>query len=183
MLPEEGLNAVRDFDGYVVMNVIECSLKNNVDGMSPCTLLTLHSVSFVRALKGGIAVVLSVLSELGDFFRTKDIDDAVCARMILIVEEVLTNIVVHGYGVQEEGIIEIYSDLLQESLWVTIVDYAPFYNPLVAPESNCAANLQDREPGGLGVHFLKKMADWVVYRRVLYKGSWTNQIDVGKKIK
>lgn len=82
----------------------------------------------------------------------------------LAVEEVITNVIVHGYK-GAPGDIDI-------SLWITgrraeikITDNAPPFDPLSLPEPELAGDVCERKIGGLGVFLVRQVMDDVRYRR------------------
>jgi len=46
-----------------------------------------------------------------------------------------------------------------------VSDDGPAFNPLQVPEPDVAATLEERRPGGLGVHLVRQLMDRVEYRR------------------
>jgi serine/threonine-protein kinase RsbW len=46
-----------------------------------------------------------------------------------------------------------------------VEDSAPPFNPLLAPEPDLTLPLDQRVPGGLGVHLVRKMMDHLAYQR------------------
>jgi anti-sigma regulatory factor (Ser/Thr protein kinase) len=49
---------------------------------------------------------------------------------------------------------------------VEIEDDGSAFNPLDIPVPNLATPLQDRDPGGLGIHLARSLMDGIHYRRV-----------------
>jgi anti-sigma regulatory factor (Ser/Thr protein kinase) len=89
-------------------------------------------------------------------------------RLILAVDEVMTNIIVHGY--EENGLkgdIGVRIDLDEEQLSVVLEDQAVAFNPLKASEpDDLDAPLEERDVGGLGVYLALRGVDRFVYERV-----------------
>ena len=61
----------------------------------------------------------------------------VLSRMELMLDELVTNIIVHGYR-HDHGRIELQAQVLGQALHVTLRDYAFAYDPLQAPEPDTA---------------------------------------------
>jgi anti-sigma regulatory factor (Ser/Thr protein kinase) len=96
----------------------------------------------------------------------------------LSVEEACTNVVEHGYQFQgDDKFIEVVCTA--EGIWFTIViiDEGPPYNPLMQPTPDPLTPLDEREGGGWGVAFIRKMMDQVDYA---YKDAH-NQLILSKK--
>jgi len=91
-------------------------------------------------------------------FSTDDILDTQLA-----VEEVITNIINHGYkNACGEIIISCRINLYQAE--VRIRDNAPRFDPLSLPEPELDGTIQDRKIGGLGVFLIRQVMDEIVYR-------------------
>lgn len=82
------------------------------------------------------------------------------------LDEVLSNTVRHGYAESNpERQIEIVFDLRGGVLEVTVVDDAAPFNPLEAAPPSLDGPLEERSPGGLGIHLVRKLMDEVRYER------------------
>jgi serine/threonine-protein kinase RsbW len=81
----------------------------------------------------------------------------------LAVEEAITNIIVHGYA-DTPGTIAICCRAGPDEVIVEISDTAPAFDPLRVPEPDTAADLEDREVGGLGIFLARKVTDAATYR-------------------
>lgn len=86
-----------------------------------------------------------------------------CAKMMLAVDEALTNIIRHGYEGREDGPIwlRLRPEQLNGSNGVRIVieDHAR----QVDPSAMRGRDLKDVRPGGLGVHIIREVMDEVTY--------------------
>lgn len=84
----------------------------------------------------------------------------------LVIEEVVMNILSHGYeeGGEHDILIELASDA--EKIGIEIVDDGRPYDPLTeAPAPDTGAPLADRPVGGLGVYLVCALMDEASYRR------------------
>jgi serine/threonine-protein kinase RsbW len=91
-------------------------------------------------------------------FSTDDILDTQLA-----VEEVITNIIDHGYkNACGEIIISCRINLNQAE--IQIKDTAPRFDPLSLPEPELDGTIQDRKIGGLGVFLIRQVMDEIAYR-------------------
>ncbi|MFP3853809.1 MAG: ATP-binding protein [Anaerolineales bacterium] len=82
----------------------------------------------------------------------------------LAVCEALENIVVHGYGPDQEGPIEATIESNPNELIINLSDRAPAFNPSDADVSPPTAP-EDPPVGGLGLYILHKVMDEVRYKR------------------
>ncbi len=93
-----------------------------------------------------------------------------CLRLTLLVEELFTNSVVHGYRGDCDRPVRVALDLAPGTITLTYEDAAPPYDPFAAlrpPEETM--RVEERRVGGLGVHLVAAMAQQVRYSRV---GDW-----------
>ncbi len=83
----------------------------------------------------------------------------------LAIEELLTNTMSYGYSDHEAHTIEVRIDLRGDQLNVRITDDAVAFDPRDAEEPDTTAALKDRTVGGLGIHLVKNLMDYIEYRR------------------
>jgi len=105
------------------------------------------------------------------FCERNGIDEKLAYSLQLVCDEWVTNVVVHGYGGAvpnaAEAAIEVSLTRLDDAtLRLTFVDKAPPFNPLTRPEPDVSLPVEEREAGGLGIHFMKKIMDRCEYERI-----------------
>jgi len=83
--------------------------------------------------------------------------DSVC-DILLAVDEAATNIIVHGYR-GCEGTIEIDVECLEDALVVRLRDEANPFDPRCVPAADVELPLEQRAPGGLGIHLMRRVVD------------------------
>ena len=87
-------------------------------------------------------------------------------RLQLAVDEISSNIVIHGY--EEHGLtgdVEVRAEIGPDNLTITLIDSAVAYNPLNRPQpEDLDAPLENRMIGGLGVYLAIKNVDEFLYR-------------------
>ena len=135
---------------------------------------------FEHAVRSRVSEIAHLLEALARWGETVGVPLPVLSRMELMLDELVTNIIVHGYR-HDHGRIELQAQVLGQALHVTLRDYAFAYDPLQAPEPDTALALEDRSIGGLGVHFVRRMADQVHYQRVLHHGQEANELHIVKR--
>jgi len=83
-----------------------------------------------------------------------------CLRVNLVLEELFTNTVKHGYRGECDAPIWIGLRAARGTLHVTYEDSAPPFNPYVGlPEFEPDSTLRSRRIGGLGVLLTRKLAN------------------------
>jgi anti-sigma regulatory factor (Ser/Thr protein kinase) len=82
----------------------------------------------------------------------------------LALEEALVNVINYAYP-QEKGNIEVVCKSADGSFIMEIIDKGVPFDVLSVPTPDLTADISDRRTGGLGVYFMRKLMDYVGYRR------------------
>ena len=97
---------------------------------------------------------------LEGFFRDAGLQHDDCLRVNLVLEELFTNTVRHGYRGESEAPIWITLNAAQGGVKVTYEDSAPPFNPYVGlPDFAPDSTLRSRKIGGLGLLLTRKLAN------------------------
>lgn len=81
----------------------------------------------------------------------------------LAVEEIITNIIIHGY--KKTGCeIHLSCRFTGDGIQITIADSAPRFNPLSIPEPELVGDIDERRIGGLGIYLVRQVMDTPSYR-------------------
>jgi len=83
----------------------------------------------------------------------------------LALEEILTNIMSHGYTDDREHEIKVRLTARPEALEAEVEDDGRPFNPLEAPKPDTTRSLHDRSIGGLGIHLARTLVDGLEYQR------------------
>ncbi len=85
----------------------------------------------------------------------------------LSIDELVTNIVIHA-GSRDPKAREIVlrMSINNSEVSIELEDDGSAFNPLDIPTPNLNASLQDRDPGGLGIHLARSLMDGIRYSRV-----------------
>ncbi len=110
---------------------------------------------------------LGNLSSIADFTnvstRELGLNEKGVFQLQLAVDEVVSNIILHGYT-HQTGPIHLTIWKENDKIIIQIQDRGEPFNPLEADEPDLQAPLEERSPGGLGIHFLKTVTDHVHYQ-------------------
>lgn len=85
----------------------------------------------------------------------------------LAVDEAFSNIVEHAYGGECQEEIECTCQISNQGLVITLRDCGQPFKPDEVPEPNLAAELQEREIGGLGLYFIRQLMDEVEFKFII----------------
>jgi anti-sigma regulatory factor (Ser/Thr protein kinase) len=88
------------------------------------------------------------------------------ARISVVLEELLTNLVKYGYPTRTEpGVVDIALELDGTRLTIELVDDGAAFDPLAQAAPDLGLPPETRPVGGLGIHIVKALADEAHYSR------------------
>jgi serine/threonine-protein kinase RsbW len=79
-------------------------------------------------------------------------------HLVLAADEVATNIILHGYE-KQPGSIEVEVAHDPDTLYITLRDRAPVFNPNTMPEPDLTVPLEQRALGGMGIFLARRATD------------------------
>ena len=83
----------------------------------------------------------------------------------LAIEEVLSNVIRHGYQDADRHEISLCLRIDQGSVELLVEDDGREFDPSSAPEVDLLAPLEERRAGGLGIHLLRTLTRGLRYER------------------
>jgi serine/threonine-protein kinase RsbW len=102
-------------------------------------------------------------------------------ELTLVIDELLTNIIEHGYRGEANKKIELNAQLEKHCVALTVRDYAFPFNPCQVTAANTAQSLESRNIGGLGLHFVKSKISSMIYEQINRDGRHhANQLKIHK---
>lgn len=112
-----------------------------------------------------IAEIASVTALIERFGKLHRLPEAAIFHMVLAFDELLTNIISHGFldGARHKisASLELNGDLFEGE----IVDDGVAFDPLAGPVPDTSLPIEQREVGGLGIHFVRSVMDHLDYHR------------------
>jgi len=116
---------------------------------------------------------------VADSAAMRQVDDFVCAfvkeqgiaadeaaRILILLEELLTNLMKYGHPDRADpGKAEIALALNGSRLEIEFIDDGCAFDPFAAPPPNLDESAEARPVGGLGLHLLRSLSDEVSYER------------------
>ncbi len=102
---------------------------------------------------------------LEQFANTHGLVEDDMYNLQLILDELVANIIKHGYRDEPGHQIHIDLSLAGRVTTLRFKDAAPPFDPVAAPPPNLDLPIEERPIGGLGVHIVKSLADTMVYER------------------
>ena len=112
------------------------------------------------------------------FGTTVGADQDTTLRIVLVLEELFTNTVTHGYAAGGEGPVWISLASQGGAIEITYEDAGPTFDPLVdAPTPSLAA--EGRVPGGLGLALVRGLSAAAGYARIGDRNRVTLTVAIG----
>jgi len=100
------------------------------------------------------------------FVREQGIAADEAARILILLEELITNLMKYGYPDRAEpGQAEIALALNGSRLEIEFIDHGCEFDPFAGPSPNLGGALEERPIGGLGLHLLRSLTDEAHYER------------------
>lgn len=115
----------------------------------------------VPATREGVA---SAAAAFDAFCGRAGVPDDVRWRFHVALDEILSNVVRHGYR-DRSGTMTLTFIEDAQGVSVEIVDRAPAFDPRQAPPPDTTSPLEARRPGGLGVALTESLLDELAYER------------------
>jgi anti-sigma regulatory factor (Ser/Thr protein kinase) len=122
-----------------------------------------HEAEFF--LNGDLRELDRLAEEIGRFCTTHSLGDDATFELNLVLEELFVNSVRHGgcEGMANAARVRMRAGTAVE---VEYQDRGWPFDPTQAPEPDIHAPLEERTPGGLGIHLMRKIMRNVEYARV-----------------
>lgn len=115
----------------------------------------------------------------GDAARKAGMDEKSIDEVRLAADEAASNIIDHAYGGENIGDIECSYNIQPEALLVIMRDFGKPFDPDLVKRPDLVADVCCREPGGLGLHFMKSLMDHVEFS---FNGHGGNILTMKKNI-
>jgi serine/threonine-protein kinase RsbW len=117
-------------------------------------------------LRGDTSEAPRLHSFADDFARQTRLSAADRGRVLVILDELFSNIVRHGYDANEpSGTVEIVLALEDRKLRIELIDDGRPFDPLGAAPPNLDLPPAQRPVGGLGIHIIRNLVDEAHYAR------------------
>ncbi|MFN4119936.1 ATP-binding protein [Acidovorax sp.] len=124
-----------------------------------------HPAELQCTLSGTVAELPAFFERLEGWAEEHGVPVPLASSFGLMLDELLTNVATHGYAGQGGPVsVKVVFDE-PATLSAVLRDQAPPFDPTTLVAADVEAALEDRHVGGLGVHFVKKLAERFVYRR------------------
>lgn len=106
-----------------------------------------------------------LVEQVNEFAARYDIGEDDTNALHLVLDELVINIVRHGYGDTGDGTIHVRLARAGDTLTMTVEDTAAAFDPTQVPEPDLDQPIESRPVGGLGVHIVRSLVDTIAYTR------------------
>ena len=104
-------------------------------------------------------------AQLEAFAEQAGLPPDVVMHIDIVLDELLANTISYGYPDGRTGTIRLNIRAADDEVRIFIEDDGDAFDPLSLAAPDLEAELEDRQIGGLGVHFARTMMDQVDYQR------------------
>ncbi len=120
---------------------------------------------FEKQFPNELESLCRVIDEAVRFLEEREVGPRAVNLARLAIEEMGTNILKYGYDDTARHDILVRVQVDPGAVLVVLEDDGHEFNPLKAPPPDADVPLDQREPGGLGIHLVRKLAAQMDYQR------------------
>ncbi len=124
------------------------------------------SDQLLAEIDNDVAEIAGLTARMEAFGEKHHLPSSAIFHMTLAFDEFLTNIIFYGFSDSERHTITVRIELDGDALEAEIIDDGIAFNPLARPSPDTTKSVEDRDVGGLGIHFIRTVMDKVEYFRV-----------------
>ena len=111
--------------------------------------------------------ITEMLDFIGNFGEEHDFPEVFKNQLVVVGDELLSNIIKHGYGKDGgEIFVRLMFDKDKNEFVLTIIDKAPAFNQLEVVKPEVGTNAKKQAIGGLGIIIVKKIMSEYAYDRI-----------------
>jgi serine/threonine-protein kinase RsbW len=103
--------------------------------------------------------ITSLNAKVDEFAEQHNLSEDILTKVQTSLDDIIMNIMTHGQA--ESTVVEV--TLIPGWLRITVRDNGSPFDPLSLPTPDVTLPLEEREPGGLGVHLVRNVMDEVEY--------------------
>ncbi len=99
------------------------------------------------------------------YLHDRQIPDTVINKLLLCVDELITNIIAHAYNDDQEHAVLLECRVFDRKIELELRDDGVGFDPTKQTRPNTKLGVDDRDIGGLGIHLVMTLMDSVEYIR------------------
>ncbi len=106
-----------------------------------------------------------IARKVENFLQEKKVSESIINKVLLCVDELITNIIAHAYNDKLEHAVLLECRVDDRQLELELRDDGVPFDPTNQSRPDTKLSLDDRDIGGLGIHLVLTLMDKVTYRR------------------
>lgn len=107
-----------------------------------------------------------VARKIEAFLHTQQVDPRVINKILLCVDELVTNIIGHAYTDQAEHAVSLECSIQEDRIMLELRDDGVPFNPTINSHGpKLFKTIEETQIGGLGIHLVMTLMDHVEYQR------------------
>jgi anti-sigma regulatory factor (Ser/Thr protein kinase) len=127
--------------------------------------LNLTTASIRRTLRNSTADLSQFTFDVQAFLADYPTSPRSLYRIELVLEEIVTNVVRHGFGARDESSMEVCLAMEDGYVRLEFLDEGIAFNPLQAAPDAIAGTMQEILVGGRGLQLVRSIVESAQYRR------------------
>lgn len=125
-------------------------------------------------VKNDIQEIDRICNDIKEFCFSNDIHEKKCFDILMIVDELATNVIRYAFQDDQEHVFDILLEKNSQTVHIQLTDDGIPFDPLKKSDPDTASPLEERNIGGLGIFFAKQLSKLITYARIEDK----NQLDI-----
>ena len=118
-----------------------------------------------RTFPNAVPALMRTIEGMSEFLNRQSCGPQTLYQAQLAAEEIGTNIIKYGFADELEHGITLRVECLADCFRLQILDDGQPFDARQVPEPDLEQNLEDRQPGGLGISLVRRMARRMDYER------------------
>ncbi len=116
-------------------------------------------------LKNNLAELERLAAEVSAWCGRQALSEEVDYQVNLVLDEVVSNVIRHGYRDKRQHEIRVDLDFLDGELTIQVEDDGVHFSPLQVSPPDISKPINERPVGGLGIYMVRQIMDSLDYRR------------------
>lgn len=119
-------------------------------------------------LRNSLSEISRIAGAVDHFFETHNLPPAAQMHVTLAIDELVTNAISYGFpdGAEHEAAITIQLSIQNGEIVAVMEDCGKPFNPLSVPPPDTSLSVDERQIGGLGVHFVRQFMTHIDYQHI-----------------
>ncbi|MBN9432186.1 MAG: ATP-binding protein [Bosea sp.] len=118
---------------------------------------------FDRVFKAEHGAIATLMAAFGSFAEVTSLPADAVFKIELALDELMNNTIDYGYPDGDAGEISVAIERLPGRVTIDYADDARLFDPFALPEPDVTLGIDARQPGGLGVHLVRKLMSESAY--------------------